>query len=322
MSPRMRFLATAVCALLCTWPQSSNSQEQNGSTILVQIPASGVTIDRIDFYYKYHGLQKPFGQENHQKWGAECIAFTNASMHPIGLVFFDVSWVSADGTREVDESVVPAGYYNNPLVPGATSGLSETGKNGGHAFENCRDTNHGGELGLGARAEVFVTNVLYQDKAAAWSLSAPISGSPVNAPGAPLTMTAVQTYWYGFPTFLSPYDVDGVSGPSECAMFQNTSTKATADVFILFRHLGADGQDLGDDKLELKASVPPGAKPRACRTFVAPENPWSRTDAESVASGTNLPARTLLYNGEPSTLSAQIIEVDFADRTSWHSQLP
>ncbi|HTX55950.1 MAG TPA: hypothetical protein VMD47_02510 [Candidatus Acidoferrales bacterium] len=302
--------------LLCSQPLYSNEQEQSDGTMLVQVPGSGVKIDRVDFYEYYAEQQSYAKLTNHPSWGTECIAFTNTSTRPIALVYFDVSWVSKDGTSEVDEPVVPEGYYGDPLMPGVTIGLTTSGKNSGKAFGYCRGTDHGSQLSQDARAEVFVTSVLYQD-GAAWHLVPAIEGSVIGAPGAPITLTAAQTYWYTFPTTLSKYGVDGVAGPSECAKFRNNSTKATADVFVLFRHLDADGVDLGDDKLEVKVPVEPGATRTACRTFFAPMDPWKRGDAEQAAKGAGPAPRVVYYEGKPSTLSAQITEADFADGTSW-----
>jgi len=54
-----------------------------------------------------------------------------------------------------------------------------------------------------------------------------------------------------------------------------------------------------------------------CLDFAASLDPWIRVYAEQAANARSPAPLIVRYKGQPSTLSAQITEVDFADGTSW-----
>jgi hypothetical protein len=289
-------------ALLFAFGSRSVGQTQQEGTTLVQLAPSGVALDRVDF--KQYG---PGEQDRTRSWGTKCVAFTNSSVRTIAIVMLNFSW--KNGTREEDEPYIST----SPVGPGVTVGLLKNGT----AEGLCNSTTRGREIGASdAQLEVFVTGVAYED-GSVWSLVPPVDGSAVNAPGSPpATLAAVQTYWYAFPTVPSKFGVAQIPGPYACASIQNMSPKTIADVHIVYHHLSAEGVDLGDDTLEVKGEILPGAVARNnCQHFTAPARPVVRVFAEHGASG--LGPLKVFYKGVPSTLSAQIAGVDFADHTSW-----
>ena len=281
-------------------------QMPNDGSVLVQAPASGIRIDRVDFYQSGRG-EAPW-------WGSECVAITNVGSRPINQVTLDFAWTQPSGTNEFDEIEV----LNGPLAPGVAIGMLD-----GRAANSpsaCRPTSHGLETGsFNGDARTFVTSVVYQN-GPTWSLVPPVAGSAINGHGYPVTLSNVNTYGYASPTTFTEWHVPEELSPLACSVITNRGTKAITDVRITYRHLTMSGTDLGDDSLDVHAAIPArGRSTNACRSFVASIQPGLLAYAERATSSSNPQTPDYLYKGLPSVVSAQVSGATFADGTSWQS---
>ena len=306
MNGRVRFAAALLTLALMSSPLCAAAQTQADGTSLVQAPSSGVRIDRVDFYSSGRG-SSPW-------WGSECVAITNVGSRRISQVTLDYAWTQASGSPEFDEFAV----FNGPLVPGAVIGMLN-----GRAANSpsaCRPTNHGTETGSSnGQVHAFVIDVVYQD-GTTWSLVPAVTGSAVNVRGSPAMLSAVNTYDDASPTALTAWRVSADLLPLACSTITNQSAKAITGVRIAYRHVAVNGTDLGDDALDVHATIPAhGTNTNNCRSFVASLQPELLTYAEQATRSSNSQPPVYLYNGVPSDVSAQVAGVTFADGTSWQS---
>ena len=283
-----RFAAMAVLFGLCS---SAGLAAQTSVPLALQIPASGIVINAIDFTNDGTLPIIPY----------ECISFTNVGTSAATNVAFDFSWTQADGSSENDEFDLASGVF----APGVQIQVVK----GRVITVACRMTNKGWERGKPAASlHTFVMGVRRQD-GTSWTLASTIPGSAVNSPGTPVTISAVTS--------------SESSAPIECATIENTGSKSIKHLQIIFRHENTNGTVLGDDALDVRAAIPNGAVVRkSCRPYTGVLDPGLLTYARAAAQGTASPAPRIRYKNQYATLSAFVDEVDFSDGTKWQSSSP
>lgn len=282
-----------------TSSQASSMQAQSDGTMVLQQPSSGIRIDRVDFYKDTDRLPA--------YWGYECATISNEGGSVALTLLPDFSWGGPFGVDGFDESY---------LFNGAPEGT--IGPTKGHAGGACSLTFHGAETGsTRARAQVFLINVVYQN-GTWWSLVPPVAGSAVNVNGAPAMLLGVTTYGYSAPMAVNVRAEHLYPAPFVCSTIENMAVKTITDVRIAYRHIGPNGEDLGDDQLDVRANIRSHARhPYNCLGFNGTMEPGLLAYAQMSQEGPGLEPPIYLYKGVPSVLSAEITSVDFADGTSW-----
>lgn len=265
----------------------------------LQIPSSGIQIDKIDFT----------NDGTYPTIWYECISFTNLGPSPVTLVLFDFSWVQpgdADENDEFDIASVPEPNSGalGTFAPGAQTGLVK-----GRAIGFCRMVlREWGGAKPTASLVTFVAAVRYQD-GTVWNLMPTIDGTALNPAGAPVSISTVES--------------SGSSEPRECATIENTANKPIQHVRITFRHKGQDGSILSDDALDVRAAIPSGAVVKNnCRNYSGVLVPGLRAYADAKLQSAAPPVPQIKYKNQISTLSAFVDEVDFSDGTKWQPSLP
>lgn len=280
-------------------------KSQSDDATILQQPSSGVRIDQVDLQKgNYSGLASRVGV-----WGSECAAATNVGDTATTFILYDFAWVRPYGAAVIDEIEPLIGA----LAPGAKSGLG------------CWPTFHGAEnYASDAQPQVFVLDV-YRKGAPSWSLIPPVAGSAINTAGSPVSLSDVTVLGFSAmawkPNLLTENGIPSIpSGPpeSECSTIRNETAKAISDVRITYRHLTSDGMDIGDDRLDVHATIAPQTtRTSNCLGFYATMQPSVLAYAQMSQEGPGLEPPVYLYKGMPSVISAQVTSVAFSDNTSW-----
>lgn len=265
----------------------------------LQIPSSGIQIDKIDFT----------NDGTYPTIWYECISFTNLGPRPATWVLFDFSWVQPGDADENDEfdlasATAPNAGGTGTFAPGVQTGLVR-----GRAIGFCRMVlREWNGAKPTASLVTFVAAVQYQD-GTSWYLLPTIDGMALNPQGAPARIVTVKS--------------SGSSEPRECATIENTANKPIQHVRITFRHSGLDGSVLSDDALDVRAAIPSGSVVKNnCRNYSGVLVPGLRAYADAQLQGTAPPVPQIKYKNQISTLSAFVDEVDFADETKWQPSSP
>jgi hypothetical protein len=291
-----------------TAPASSSPQTQSDGTILLPLPSSGIRINSVAF--------REDKDVEARIWGAECAVVTNVGNSPMMQLLLDFAWTRPYGGAIVDETRL----FDDPLTPASTLISANQPLALGGRLSVCGPTYHGGlNYASDALAQVFVLSVIYQN-GASWSLVPPVAGSAVSIPGSPVTLSSVTTYGDSAPMVIDLRAERQYPIPLACATIENETAKTITDTHIVYRHLGAHGADIGDDQLDVRASIPGHAiRKYNCDGFYATMEPDVLAYAQMSQEGPGLEPPVYLYKGVPSVVSAEVASVVFSDGTSWKS---
>jgi hypothetical protein len=222
--------------------------------------------------------------------------------HRMGpLYFIDCAEFKNEGSRDAtdvqlmfalaspgDEQKAPALAYDTDatLAAGSSSRACRA-----HTYEN----GYKGQLLIG-----WVNAVTYAD-GSRWHAAPVVKGSARNAPSAAVVLDDPVTYL--------PLE--------ECDNLTNASDKTISHVQIVFHHVGMDGADLGDDALDIRATITPGnVLKNSCRGFNGYSDPDVFYYARALSHGEATVLPRIFFDGKESKLSATVAVVDFADGTS------
>lgn len=296
-----------------SWPSSgqraaasSAMQTQSDGTRILPLPASGIRVNRVSFYADRDAETGI--------WGAECASITNVGSSPMMQLLLDFAWSRPYGGAIVDEMR----FFDDPVIAASTLIAANEPLAPGQTLSVCRPTFHGAlNYAFDAQAQVFVLSVVFQN-GMSWSLVPPVAGSAVSAPGSPVTLSSVATYGDSAPMVVDLRAERQFPIPLACATIENESAKTITDVRIAYRHVGADGTEIGRDQLDVRANIPAhGERKYNCEGFYATMEPVPLAYAEASQEGPGLEPPIYLYKGVPSVISAEVTSVAFADGTSW-----
>jgi hypothetical protein len=287
-------------------PASSLEQTQSDGTILLPLPSSGIRINRV-YFYQDKAAESDI-------WGGECASITNVGSSPMMQILLDFAWTRQYGGAIVDETLL----FDDPVVAASTLISANEPLAPGGTLSVCRPTYHGAlNYASDAQAQVFVLSVVFQN-GASWGLVPPVAGSAVNAPGSPVTLSSVTTYGDSAPMVIDLKAERQYPIPLACATIENESAKTITDVRIAYRHLGPNGEDIGDDQLDVHANIAAHAiRKYNCDGFYASMEPVPLAYAQLFQAGPGLEPPVFLYKGLPSVISAEATSVAFSDGTSW-----
>jgi len=266
------------------WPSGREVDYQGAFS---QIASSGIEIDNAFF------------------GDGECVIFTNLDARTATNVQFVFSWYAASGKRLRDDLVDVQGAFHQ----GIRTAMPRRGQHGG---ESCFDNEFvSGAVGM----SVLVTGVRYYD-GSVWQAVPPVTGTTANSASG-VSLASVRGY-AGVRVVVIK-DLAGKVPYEECADLTNKSSRAVNRVQVIFKHVGADGLLLGEERLDIRATIPPGATiPGNCEIFRGTVKPSIGHYARALATGHPDPAQPIiLIDGHASLLSASVSEVDYADGTSW-----
>ncbi len=292
-------MIVAGALLLAASSTSRGVADEPSVPYALQIPSSGIHIDKIDFT----------NDGTYPTIWFECISFTNLGPSPVMWVLFDFSWVQPGDADENDEFYLASATGPNPTASGTFAPGAQTGLVRGRAVGFCRMVLREWSGAKPTASLVkFVASVEHPN-GTLWHCMPTIDGTAVNPAGAPVRVSKVES--------------TGSSEPRECATIENTASKPIEHVRITCRHNGPDGSVLSDDALDVRAAIPNGAVVKNnCRNYSGVLIPGLRAYAEAQIRGTAPPVAQIKYKNQISTLSAFVDEVDFSDGTKWQPTSP
>jgi len=269
-------IAASACVTAAVKPKSTPTPIP-----VIQIPVSGVNIGHMYIDEAGH-------------FPEECIQFTNTSADAETYVLLGFAWSSPNDKGEDEEFI-----GTHALSPGAATA------------DMCRLTSDYSSK-VGWRVTAFATNVHYQG-GGVWQLVPPVPIADGGAQNVPVRISFAEAYF--FSTSMPTGQLIGYPYPQECVQLDNTSPVSVVHVRVVFRHIDPNGSELGDEPFDIRSTLAPNTKgPLMCRNFKATIEPGLLYYARAEANGAAVGRPVVIYDNKPSTLSAEIAEVDFANR--------